>query len=164
MERIKKDANENIADKSPRTLAIRWDEIVIAYLLKGTDGKFYFKYDAKGISDARREGYDYLVGFPKINKVYDSDRLFPAIETRITRMNREDIQKKYGKESYDAFDFLAASGGRLITDALSFEEVKTENIRYIQMLHKKIKKADNSTRSKIKKYSPPKIIADRGDR
>lgn len=116
----------NVPNKNDiRVLLVNWNENTIGYLMKERDGDYFYKYDHKGLQEARKQGYQYLVGFKDIRKVYTSKDLFPAFKSRIPTRQRRDLPNilaELGIEKYDEFDLLALSGGRLLTDAISFEE------------------------------------------
>lgn len=116
----------NVPNKNDiRVLLVNWNEKTIGYLMKERGGDYFYKYDHKGLQEARKQGYQYLVGFKDIRKVYTSKDLFPAFKSRIPTKQRRDLPNilaELGIESYDEFDLLALSGGRLLTDAISFEE------------------------------------------
>lgn len=111
--------------KDVRILLVNWNKSTIGYLIKEKDGNYFYRYDQKGIQEARKQGYQYMVGFKDTRKVYCSEELFPAFKSRIPTKQRRDLAKilsNLGIENYDEFDLLALSGGRLLTDAISFEE------------------------------------------
>lgn len=133
----------NVSSKNNiRVLLVNWKENTIGYLMKETDGDYLYKYDHAGIQEARKQGYQYLVGFKDIRKVYTSKDLFPVFKSRIPTKQRRDlpsILSNRGIEKYDEFDLLA-SGGRLLTDEISFKEYSPDkNI----VRGKKIPKKDN---------------------
>lgn len=118
-----------LEENKVRILAVNWNEKIIGYLMKESQGDYFFKYDYKGIQEARKQGYQYLVGFKDIRKLYVSKDLFPVFKSRIPTKQRRDLPKileNLGIESYDEFDLLALSGGRLLTDAISFKECVPE--------------------------------------
>lgn len=117
-----------------RILAVNWNENIIGYLMKENSGNYFFKYDDKGIQEARKNGYPYIIGFKdtRRGKVYASKDLFPVFKSRIPTKQRrdlDDILESYGMENYDEFDLLAFSGGRLFTDAISFAEYTPEILK-----------------------------------
>lgn len=116
-------------DRKVRILAVNWNENTIGYLAKEEDGEYFYKYDYKGIQEARKNGYSYLIGFKDTRKVYTSKELFPVFKSRIPTKQRRDLAEilaSYGIENYDELDLLALSGGRLLTDSISFEEFVPE--------------------------------------
>lgn len=118
------------APNDVRVLLVNWNEKPIGYLVKGNDGNYLYKYDQKGLQDARKLGYQYLIGFKDTRKTYASKELFPAFKSRIPTKQRRDLPNilaSLGMESYDEFDLLASSEGRLLTDAISFKEFIPDN-------------------------------------
>lgn len=119
-------SNMKISEESDvRILAVNWKENIIGYLMKEKNGDYFFKYDYKGLQEARKMGYTYLIGFKDTRRVYASKELFPVFKSRIPTKQRRDlpqILENYGIEKYDELDLLASSEGRLRTDALSFKE------------------------------------------
>lgn len=113
-----------------RILSVNWNENIIGYLVKELQsGAYLYKYDQRGLRESRKQGYTYLVGFKDTRKVYSSKSLFPAFKCRIPTRQRRDLEAimaSLGIETYDEFDLLALSGGRLYTDALSFKEFNPE--------------------------------------
>lgn len=90
-------------------------------ILKKSD-KYEFQY-SKEIKKCQKEGFDLLVSFPDINKKYVSDMLFPEFLTRIpgpTRIDIDEILKKYKLKKYDAFELLKNSGAKTSLDTLEF--------------------------------------------
>lgn len=115
-----------------RILLVNWNEKVIGYLVKEGSGNYLYKYDQKGLQEARKLGYQYLIGFKDTRKTYASKELFPTFKSRIPTKQRRDlpnILENLGIDNYDEFDLLASSGGRLLTDAISFEEFVPENAK-----------------------------------
>lgn len=125
--------------KDARILLVNWNKSIIGYLIKEKDGDYLYKYDQKGIQEARKNGYQYIVGFKDTRKVYSSKELFPAFKSRIPSKQRRDLANilaNLGIENYDEFDLLALSGGRLLTDAISFEEYEPDNSRLDRSLRR----------------------------
>ncbi len=119
-------------DLDVRILAVNWNEQIIGYLMKESQGDYFFKYDYKGIQEARKNGYQYLIGFKDTRKLYVSKELFPVFKSRIPTKQRRDLSnilENLGIEDYDEFDLLASSGGRLLTDSISFKEYVPEKIK-----------------------------------
>lgn len=89
--------------------------------LKKND-KFEFQY-SKNIKDCLAAGFDLLISFPDVNKKYVSNKLFPEFLSRIpgpTRIDIDEILKKYNLQSYDAFELLKKSGAKTSLDTLEF--------------------------------------------
>lgn len=116
-----------VAPKDVRVLLVNWNDNNIGYLVKEENGDYLYKYNQKGLSDARKKGYQYLIGFKdtRKGKVYSSKELFPVFKSRIPTRQRRDLDEilaKLGIKDYDEFDLLALSGGKLFTDSISFKE------------------------------------------
>ncbi len=108
-----------------RVLTVKWKDFIIGYLMQEKGTGYYFKYDAEGLKEARRNGYSYLVGFKDSRKVYASKELFPTFKSRVPSRQRRDISDKlnfFGMKEYDEFDYLVASKGALHTDLITLEE------------------------------------------
>lgn len=121
----------NNQSNNVRILMVKWNELLIGYLMRQEGVGYLFKYDKEGINLARQNGYRYLIGFKDLRKTYVSDHLFPAFLSRIPTKQRRDLQDKlnsFGIEKYDEFDYLVASKGRLHTDAISVEEFVPEKM------------------------------------
>lgn len=155
-----REALEN--EKEVRILTVNWNENIIGYLMKEKDGDYYYKYDYKGIQEARKLGYQYLIGFKDIRKVYTSKELFPVFKSRIPTKQRRDlpeILKKIGIENYDELDLLALSGGRLLTDAISFREYLPEEAKN-KYPKRTVRKSMTSKRINTREGEDRKVEAD----
>ena len=89
------------------------------------NGKYEFKYDLKGVEQAKKMGFSLLVAFPDIDKVYESQELFPVFSSRLPDKRRPDIRKvlqRYNLDCYDQFELLRNSMGRLPIDGLEFAD------------------------------------------
>ena len=91
----------------------------IGRLTRGTKYEFEYcdEYDA-----AMKSGWELLEAFPEIKK-YESDTLFAAFACRLPDRKRRDIQgilHKYGLKSFDGFELLKKSTGRLPIDTYEF--------------------------------------------
>ena len=90
-------------------------------ILKKSD-KFEFRY-TDNVKECIDKGFDLLVSFPDVNKKYVSDKLFPEFLSRIpgpTRVDIDEILKKYNLKDYDAFELLKRSGAKTSLDMLEF--------------------------------------------
>lgn len=90
-------------------------------ILKKSD-KYEFYYN-KDVKKCLEEGFDLLVSFPDINKKYTSDKMFLEFLSRIpgpTRIDIDEILKKYNLEKYDSFELLKRSGAKTSLDTLEF--------------------------------------------
>jgi hypothetical protein len=86
------------------------------------NGQFEFNYGFE-IKEALKKGFDLLISFDDINKVYKSDILFPVFSSRLPDKKRKDMYKileKYGMTEYDDYTLLKKSGARLPIDNLGF--------------------------------------------
>ena len=95
---------------------------------------YTFKYVEPELNDAINNGFNFFPGFDDINKIYESDRLFANIETRLpnkTRPDYLDILNSYELNNESTqFDILKATKGRLITD--NYEFVRTFDSKKIE--------------------------------
>ena len=91
------------------------------------DKKYTFFYINPELDDAISNGFTYFPGFENLNKMYESDYLFPNIETRLPNPKRPDylnILNTYNLDSHSSqFDILKATRGRLVTDSYEFVPV-----------------------------------------
>ena len=86
------------------------------------NGKFEFKY-GKQVYEAIGNGFEPLIPFDDIHKVYVSGILFPTFSSRLPDRKRkgiEEILRKYGLEKYDEYQLLKSSGAKLPIDNLWF--------------------------------------------
>ena len=89
------------------------------------DYKMYrFKYINPELNDAIKDNFTYYPGFKDLNKVYESDTLFPNILTRLPNPKRPDYLKilnSYGLEiNSTKMEILKKTRGRLLTDNFEF--------------------------------------------
>lgn len=86
--------------------------------------KYIFKYTNPEVEDAKKYGFEFYPGFQKLNKIYESEQLFPNIETRLPNPLRPDyleILNSYGLEKDSTkLQILCKTKGRLITDNYEF--------------------------------------------
>jgi len=88
------------------------------------NGQYEFSYGHE-VKEAIDNGFELLIPFGDINKVYKSDMLFPAFSSRLPDKKRRGIEKillKYELQEYDEFELLKRSGARLPIDSLEFIE------------------------------------------
>ena len=93
------------------------------------NGNYEFKYGYE-IEEAVEDGFQLVIPFDDIDKVYKSDILFSAFTSRLPDRKRRDIGKilqKYGLEAYDEYKLLKSSGAKLPIDHLEFIEPALEN-------------------------------------
>ncbi|GAA0742098.1 HipA N-terminal domain-containing protein [Clostridium oceanicum] len=89
------------------------------------NGKYQFEYRCEDVNKAIENGFEPLIAFPDINKIYESYDIFPAFSSRLPDKRRKDVKEilsKYKLQKYDAFELLKKSGGKLPTDSLEFIE------------------------------------------
>ena len=96
------------------------------------DNNMYtFKYLALELKEALKNGFSYFPGFEDNSKIYESDRLFANIETRLPNPTREDyleILNLYDLEKNSSkMEILKATKGRLLTDNYEFVPVFDAN-------------------------------------
>ena len=103
--------------------SVFWKDIRIGLLFK-YDNNFLFAYDKKGIHKTKKMGFDKLIGFPDINKIYINKELFPIFDSRIISSKRTKFNNKREK-----IDFLIETKGRLVTDNISIDYEDTENVK-----------------------------------
>ena len=86
------------------------------------NGQYEFAY-SNGVKEAMENGFELLISFENINKVYKSDILFPTFSSRLPDRKRrgiEDILAKYDLDKFDEYKLLKRSGARLPIDNLEF--------------------------------------------
>jgi len=89
--------------------------------LSKEDAGYSFEY-CNEYSNAMESGWKLIQAFPEIKK-YESKELFPVFASRLPdrkRRNINDILKKYGLTSFDGYELLKQSGGRLPIDTIEF--------------------------------------------
>lgn len=97
---------------------------------------FEFRYATEKAQELKSVGFNNLTAFPDIGNVYVSNNLFPAFSSRLPDKRRSDIDiilSRYDMDSYDEFELLKKSGGKLPIDSLEFVEP-------IDLLDKNIKR------------------------
>lgn len=139
-----------------RILSVKWRDNVIGYLMKENGVGYFYKYDKKGMQEAKQNGFPYIIGFKDTRKVYVSKELFPTFKSRVPTTQRRDLSTilaDLGMESYDEFDILSLSGGKLLTDAISFEEfvpegrAKNDNLKVLNNTKPKEMRDDDGRES-----------------
>jgi len=123
-----------------RSLYLSWtnpqtnQEFIVASLhrsIYNTNEIYYFEYSDDYLL-AEQCGWRKLFAFPE-DKEYESETMFPVFTSRLPDRNRNDIKeilKKYDLPSYDAFELLSRSGGRLPIDTYKFVDFKYPNSPY----------------------------------
>jgi HipA-like protein len=79
-----------------KLLDVYWNNIIIGYLYKDKDNYYIFKYDKQNLKTAREKGFDYIIGFKNVNKVYKSDSLFAFFTSRVPSKRRKDVLDRIG--------------------------------------------------------------------
>ncbi len=86
------------------------------------NGQYEFSYGHE-IDEAIKQGFEPLISFEDIHKIYKSDTLFPTFTSRLPDRKRRGLEKilsKYDLKEYDAYKLLKRSGARLPIDNLEF--------------------------------------------
>ena len=86
------------------------------------NSKYEFEY-SDNIQECIDNGFDLLTSFPDKKKNYVSEKIFPEFLSRIpgpTRIDIDEILKKYNLDSYDAFELIKRSGAKTSLDTLEF--------------------------------------------
>lgn len=93
-------------------------------ILTYENDKYVFQYVNPELEDAKKFGFGFFPGFENLNKVYESQELFPSIENRLPNVNRPDyldILNIYNLDQHSSkWDILIATKGRLVTDNYEF--------------------------------------------
>jgi len=85
-------------------------------------GQFEFRYNNE-VQEAIEDGFELLIAFPEVDKVYISNKLFPVFASRLPDPKRKGIDvilARYGLTNYDSYMLLKKSGARLPIDNLEF--------------------------------------------
>lgn len=109
--------------------SIYWKEYRIGFLFQ-KEKKYIFSYDLENLSYASYEGFDKLIGFPDINKIYVSDTMFPIFLSRIKTHER--LRKEENFDNIDCVDYLISTKGKLVTD--NIEIIEDEDIKHVKSL------------------------------
>ena len=95
------------------------------------NNKYYFKLNENYIKKAKECGFAVAtLPFSNVNKIYESDVLFPFFRIRVPKvekMDEDDIKElleEYDMEVFDEFEFLKKSKGEIMTDHFILEEDK----------------------------------------
>lgn len=117
----------NVSRKDGRDyLYLIWKEpisrrnYIIGQLSKNSQYEFSYGYE---VYEAIEKGFELLIPFDNINKVYKSDTLFPAFSSRLPDSKRRDIERilaKYDLKEFDEYELLKRSGARLPIDSIEF--------------------------------------------
>lgn len=93
---------------------------IVGQLSKNSQYEFSYGHE---VEQAVKEGFELLISFDNIDKVYKNGTLFPTFTSRLPDKKRRGIEKilaKYGLQEYDEFELLKRSGARLPIDNLEF--------------------------------------------
>lgn len=93
---------------------------VVGQLSKNGQYEFCYGYEVKS---AIEKGFEPLISFEDIDKIYKSDTLFPTFSSRLPDRKRRGIERilsKYGLNTFDEYKLLKRSGARLPIDTLEF--------------------------------------------
>lgn len=118
------------------TLYLKWvdyktnQKYVIGALCKDRkNNKYYFKLSEDYMSKAKEVGFSSAtLPFTDVNKIYESDILFPLFRIRIPKIenyDEEDLEvllQEYDMKEFDEFEFLRKTKGELMTDYFILEE------------------------------------------
>ncbi|MFA6807556.1 MAG: HIRAN domain-containing protein [Eubacteriales bacterium] len=102
--------------KQPKTRS----RYIIGELSK--NGQFEFSYGYE-VNAAITVGFELLIAFPNIEKVYENENLFSVFVSRLPDPKRKGIEtilNKYGLTEYNSYELLKRSGARLPIDNLEF--------------------------------------------
>ena len=91
--------------------------------LSQTKANWIFQYSNDFINQAKVKP---IMGFPNLNKVYESDTLFPFFDFRIPSLKRPEIQDIIKKQKIDATnkaDLLVFFGKKTITNPYLLMEI-----------------------------------------
>lgn len=93
---------------------------IVGQLSKNSQYEFAYGHE---VGEAIKKGFELLIPFNDINKIYKSDTLFPTFTSRLPDRKRRGIEKilsKYGLKEYDEYKLLKRSGAKLPIDNLEF--------------------------------------------
>lgn len=115
------------AEMSPPSGVLRTFNLTFKTLEIGTlsqnKANWTFQYSNDFINQAKVKP---IMGFPNLNKVYESDTLFPFFDFRIPSLKRPEIQEIIKKQKIDATnkaDLLVFFGKKTITNPYLLMEV-----------------------------------------
>ena len=107
------------------------------------NGQFEFSYGYE-VGKAIEAGFELLIAFPDIEKVYKNEKLFSVFSSRLPDPKRKGIDailEKYGLSEYDHYNLLKKSGriggkssagyGKM---KLECEELKENGIIYVKFI------------------------------
>lgn len=86
-------------------------------------GKYYFKYDTRGVEKAKEYGFCILPYFPIVDAKYFSEELFRTFSKRLPSHGKKDktsVLKEYDLKNYDDFELLKKIGDKILSDNIGF--------------------------------------------
>ena len=155
----------NVSKKEGRDyLYLVWKEpvtrrnYVVGQLTKNSQYEFSYGYEIK---DAMEKGFELLISFEELEKVYKSDTLWPTFSSRLPDSKRRGIKEilaKYGLKEFDEYKLLKRSGARLPIDSLEFiDPIFKDDIRELAGLAtgllSRFNKLDDGTKKMIVKVA-----------
>lgn len=122
--------------KNMENLYLKWvdyktnKKYVIGALCRDKENnKYYFKLSEDYLNKAKDAGFvTAILPFSDVNRIYESDILFPIFRVRVPNINNfddeelEDLLEEIGLEEFDEFEFLRKTKGELATDYFILEE------------------------------------------
>lgn len=91
--------------------------------------KYFFKLDADYMRKAEKSGFSPAVlPFSHVNKIYESETLFPMFRMRVPRIENmdkdelEELLEEVGLKEFDEFEFLKKTKGESVLDRFILEE------------------------------------------
>lgn len=91
--------------------------------------KYYFKLSGEYLEKAKQVGFSLaILPFSDINKIYESDTLFPLFSIRVPKISTydeeqlQDLLDEYDMKEFDEFEYLRKTKGELMTDYFILEE------------------------------------------
>lgn len=93
---------------------------IVGQLSKNSQYEFSYGHE---VELAIKEGFELLIPFDEIDKVYKSDTMFPTFSSRLPDSKRRGIERilaKYDLKEFDEYKLLKRSGARLPIDSLEF--------------------------------------------
>lgn len=93
---------------------------IVGQLSKNSQYEFSYGHE---VEQAIKEGFELLIPFDDIDKVYKRDTLFPTFSSRLPDSKRRGIERileKYDLKEFDEYKLLKRSGARLPIDSLEF--------------------------------------------
>ena len=93
------------------------------------NNKYYFKLSNYYLEKAIAAGFSLAVlPFSDINKIYESDTLFPLFSIRVPKISTygeeelNELLEEYDMTEFDEFEYLKKTRGELMTDYFILEE------------------------------------------